>query len=91
MMYATTIIAAVTATLLAGAAPPATAATKGAFDQMRMSYRPATNDYCIRSGWGLATRHTRRLVRAGDCRTAKEWRERGLEFATRTPRLLPRG
>lgn len=91
MMYATTIIAAAAATLLSGAGAPATAATKGAFDQMRMRYRAETNDYCIRSGWGLATRHTRRLVRAGDCRTAADWRARGLEFPTRVARPAPRG
>lgn len=92
-MYASMIAIAVTATILGGGAAPVAAATRGAFDDMRMTYRATTGDYCITAGWGLATRHTRRLVREGDCRTADEWRKRGLELAaapvkTRTPRLV---
>ena len=69
-------------TLLAAVTAPTPAAHKaGPFDPLTATYRSATGRYCIRSGWQTATRQSGQLIRAGECRTAYEWRRRGIEFA----------
>jgi hypothetical protein len=65
----------------ATAAPRATTATAArAFDAITATYRPTSDTYCIRSGWGMASWQAGRQIKANDCRTAAEWRRYSLAF-----------
>jgi len=79
IMRPTIALIATAAAALVGTAP-ASAATPRAFDAITGIHRPATNDYCIHSGWGTAGQAVNRLIRKGECRTAADWRRRGLVF-----------
>lgn len=82
-----TTLTLIAATLAAGiAATPATAATAAtdaaprAFDAITATYHPASDTYCIRSGWGMASWQAGRQIKANDCRTAADWRRYSLAF-----------
>jgi hypothetical protein len=67
------------AAALVGVAVPAAAQAR-AFDPLTAAYTPSSGKICVKSGWGIATQHTGRQVRSGDCRSAAAWKSRGIEF-----------
>lgn len=70
------LIAATAASLIATAVPAA--AQSRAFDAVTLSQQSGGDQYCIRSGWGLAGTYANRLIRRGDCHNVQGWRERGV-------------
>ncbi|HET9511620.1 MAG TPA: hypothetical protein VFO80_10780 [Sphingomonas sp.] len=70
------LIAATAASLIAVAAPAA--AQTRAFDAVTLTKQPGSEQYCIRSGWGLAGAYANRLIRRGDCHDQRGWSQRGV-------------
>ncbi|MFD1786051.1 hypothetical protein ACFSC3_00550 [Sphingomonas floccifaciens] len=81
-MTKTIALIAATAASLIATAVPAAAQGRGSFDPITLAHRPASGDYCIRTGWGLATNYANRLIRSGDCHDEREWRRRGVMIDT---------
>ncbi len=77
-MTKTIALIAATAASLIATAVPAAARHAGSFDPMTLTYRQASNDFCIRTGWGIATTASNRLVRKGDCHAQRAWLARGV-------------
>ncbi len=66
----------------AGGAPIAATAALPFSAAVTATYRPASRQFCIRDGAMTATLATQRPVTAGECRSAQEWRLRGIHFDT---------